>query len=127
MRLTLWQWRVHLRRTAKDLRALQRKVQRQIGHEEAAIFGVHESILHDSAFTGKIAVSSVNWSNTSLSKNREAGAVLSGDGSVGAAQFMATVFADDFRIAPPLVPNVSAFSAVPTMGLEPVTSRQRLR
>jgi phosphoenolpyruvate-protein kinase (PTS system EI component) len=41
-------------KTAKDLRALQRKVQRQIGHEEAAIFGVHESILHDSAFTGKI-------------------------------------------------------------------------
>lgn len=41
-------------RTAKDLRALQRKVQREIGHEESAIFGVHESILHDSAFTNKV-------------------------------------------------------------------------
>jgi phosphotransferase system enzyme I (PtsI) len=41
-------------RTSKDLRALQRKVQRQIGHDEAAIFGVHESILHDTSFTNKI-------------------------------------------------------------------------
>jgi len=41
-------------KTAKDLRALQRKVQRQIGHEEAAIFGAHEAILHDPAFNGKI-------------------------------------------------------------------------
>ena len=32
-------------RTAADLRALQAKVEQQVGHKEAAIFGVHESIL----------------------------------------------------------------------------------
>jgi phosphotransferase system enzyme I (PtsI) len=41
-------------RTAADLRALQRKVEAQVGHEEAAIFAVHESILRDAAFTNKI-------------------------------------------------------------------------
>jgi len=46
--------------TAVDLRALKRKVQRQVGHEEAAIFGVHESILHDAAFTNKIRLWIVN-------------------------------------------------------------------
>ncbi len=43
--------------TAADLRALQRKVAEQVGNEEAAIFGVHESILRDAAFTRKIR----NW------------------------------------------------------------------
>jgi phosphotransferase system enzyme I (PtsI) len=41
-------------RTAADLRALQSKVEAQVGHDEAAIFGVHESILRDGAFTDKI-------------------------------------------------------------------------
>jgi phosphotransferase system enzyme I (PtsI) len=44
-------------RTAADLRALQSKVEAQVGHDEAAIFGVHESILRDGAFTDKIR----NW------------------------------------------------------------------
>lgn len=41
-------------RTAQDLRALKRKVERQVGPEEASIFGAHESILYDAAFTNKI-------------------------------------------------------------------------
>jgi phosphotransferase system enzyme I (PtsI) len=41
-------------RTAADLRALQAKVLSQVGREEAAIFGVHETILRDGAFTNKI-------------------------------------------------------------------------
>ena len=41
-------------RTAADLRALERKVEAQVGHEEAAIFAVHQSILRDAAFTNKI-------------------------------------------------------------------------
>ncbi len=40
-------------RTAVDLRALQAKVESQVGHDEAAIFAVHESILRDAAFTEK--------------------------------------------------------------------------
>ena len=47
---------------AWDLRALQSKVQTQVGHEEAAIFGVHESILRDATFSEKIR----NW----ISKDR---------------------------------------------------------
>ncbi len=41
-------------KTAADLRALEKKVAAQVGHEEAAIFAVHQSILRDSAFTQKI-------------------------------------------------------------------------
>jgi phosphotransferase system enzyme I (PtsI) len=41
-------------KTAADLRALQAKVYSQVGREEAAIFGVHETILRDAAFTSKI-------------------------------------------------------------------------
>jgi phosphoenolpyruvate-protein phosphotransferase (PTS system enzyme I) len=41
-------------KAAAELRALQSKVEQQVGHEEAAIFGVHESILRDAAFTGKV-------------------------------------------------------------------------
>lgn len=41
-------------RSAADLRALERKVDAQVGHEEAAIFAVHRSILRDAAFTQKI-------------------------------------------------------------------------
>jgi phosphotransferase system enzyme I (PtsI) len=41
-------------RAAAELRALQAKVEQQVGHNEAAIFGVHESILRDSAFTNKV-------------------------------------------------------------------------
>lgn len=40
--------------TATDLRALRRKVERQVGKSEAAIFGVHETILRDPAFRNKI-------------------------------------------------------------------------
>jgi len=40
--------------TADDLRALYQKVASQVGAEEAAIFRMHESILHDPAFTAKI-------------------------------------------------------------------------
>ena len=41
-------------KAAAELRALQHKVEQQVGHEEAAIFGVHESILRDTAFTSKV-------------------------------------------------------------------------
>jgi phosphotransferase system enzyme I (PtsI) len=41
-------------KAAVELRALQQKVEQQVGHEEAAIFGVHESILRDAAFTAKV-------------------------------------------------------------------------
>lgn len=37
-----------------DLRALAIKVETQVGHEQAAIFRVHESILKDPAFTAKV-------------------------------------------------------------------------
>jgi phosphotransferase system enzyme I (PtsI) len=37
-----------------DLRALEKKVDAQVGHDEASIFAVHQSILRDSAFTQKI-------------------------------------------------------------------------
>ena len=45
--------------TARDkagagLRALERKVEAQVGHDEAAIFAVHQSILRDPAFTNKV-------------------------------------------------------------------------
>lgn len=39
---------------ADDLRALQKKVEIQVGHDEAAIFAVHETILRDAVFTKKI-------------------------------------------------------------------------
>lgn len=41
-------------KTARDLRALQKKVESQVGHAEAAIFAVHESILYDAAFSNKL-------------------------------------------------------------------------
>jgi phosphotransferase system enzyme I (PtsI) len=41
-------------RAASELRALQAKVAQQVGHDEAAIFGVHESILRDAAFTNRV-------------------------------------------------------------------------
>ena len=44
-------------KAAVDLRALEKKVDSQVGHEEASIFAVHQSILRDSAFTNKIR----NW------------------------------------------------------------------
>jgi len=40
--------------TAADLRAMQRKVLQQVGKNEAAIFGVHETILRDPTLTAKI-------------------------------------------------------------------------
>jgi phosphotransferase system enzyme I (PtsI) len=56
-------------RAASDLRALQHKVRAQVGPNEAAIFGVHESILRDAAFTDKV--------RTWISKDRlTAGAAL---------------------------------------------------
>jgi len=41
-------------RAARELRALQTKVERQVGRDAGAIFGVHESILRDPTFTRKI-------------------------------------------------------------------------
>lgn len=41
-------------KAAADLRALQHKVNSQLGREAAAIFSVHESILRDSSFTNKV-------------------------------------------------------------------------
>src|SRR5688572_2255965 len=41
-------------KAAADLRALQHKVNSQLGREAAAIFSVHESILRDSAFTNRV-------------------------------------------------------------------------
>jgi len=64
-----------------------------------------------SSYGGKVAVSSVNWSRSSLSKNREAGAVLAGLGSAPAAAFMAAVFAADFAAALPAPLNTSFYSA----------------
>lgn len=37
-----------------DLRALERKVDSQVGHDEASIFAVHQTILRDATFTNKI-------------------------------------------------------------------------
>ena len=41
-------------KASADLRALEKKVDSQVGHEEASIFTVHQSILRDGAFTNKI-------------------------------------------------------------------------
>ena len=41
-------------KAAADLRALQKKVEMQVGSEEASIFAVHRAILRDAAFTNKI-------------------------------------------------------------------------
>jgi phosphoenolpyruvate-protein phosphotransferase (PTS system enzyme I) len=41
-------------KAATELRALQHKVEQQVGHDEAAIFGVHESILRDASFSSKV-------------------------------------------------------------------------
>jgi phosphotransferase system enzyme I (PtsI) len=41
-------------RTAAEFRALYQKVATQVGPDEAAIFRVHESILHDPAFRAKV-------------------------------------------------------------------------
>ena len=41
-------------KAAAGLRALEKKVDAQVGHEEASIFTVHQSILRDAAFTNKI-------------------------------------------------------------------------
>ncbi len=44
-------------KSAIELRALERKVEAQVGHDEASIFTVHQAILRDGAFTNKIR----NW------------------------------------------------------------------
>src|SRR6185295_5910166 len=41
-------------KSAADLNALYQKVSSQVGESEAAVFKVHESILHDPTFTAKI-------------------------------------------------------------------------
>ncbi|HTN75056.1 MAG TPA: phosphoenolpyruvate--protein phosphotransferase [Pirellulaceae bacterium] len=41
-------------KAAADIRALSDKVESQLGRDAAAIFAVHESILRDTAFTGKV-------------------------------------------------------------------------
>lgn len=45
------------KRSIEDLRALQKKVEQQVGKESAAIFAVHESILLDSTLIDKVR----NW------------------------------------------------------------------
>ena len=45
------------KRSISDLRALQTKVERQVGKEAAAVFSVHESILQDLAFVRRIRAS----------------------------------------------------------------------
>ena len=42
------------KRSIEDLQLLQAKVQQQVGKEAAAIFAVHESILHDPILVGKV-------------------------------------------------------------------------
>ncbi len=42
------------RRSISEIRALQSKVEKQVGKEAAAIFAAHESILHDHAFVGRV-------------------------------------------------------------------------
>jgi phosphotransferase system enzyme I (PtsI) len=41
-------------KAAAELRALQHKVEQQVGHEEARIFATHEGILNDPKFTNKV-------------------------------------------------------------------------
>jgi phosphoenolpyruvate-protein phosphotransferase (PTS system enzyme I) len=41
-------------KAAAELRALQHKVEQQVGHDEARIFAAHEDILRDVAFTNKV-------------------------------------------------------------------------
>ena len=41
-------------KSASELRALERKVLSQVGHDEASVFTVHQAILRDGAFTNKI-------------------------------------------------------------------------
>lgn len=41
-------------RAATDLKSLERKVESQVGREEASIFAIHQQILRDGAFTSKI-------------------------------------------------------------------------
>ncbi len=50
----LAQYEAARERSVGDLRALQAKVESQVGHNEAAIFAVHESILRDAAFKDRI-------------------------------------------------------------------------
>jgi phosphoenolpyruvate-protein kinase (PTS system EI component) len=42
------------KRSIEDLQVLQAKAEQQVGKEAAAIFSVHESILHDVALVGKV-------------------------------------------------------------------------
>lgn len=44
-------------RASQDLKNLERKVESQVGREEASIFAIHQQILRDGAFTNKIR----NW------------------------------------------------------------------
>ncbi len=41
-------------RTAQDLKTLERKVETQVGRDEASIFAIHQQILRDGAFTSRI-------------------------------------------------------------------------
>lgn len=50
--------------TAADLRSLYQKVATQVGASEAAIFQMHETILHDPAFTAKIRQAIVDGRRT---------------------------------------------------------------
>jgi len=57
------------------------------------------------------AVSSINWSKASTTKNREAGAILEGDGLSALTSYMQGVFEFDWAQAYPLVPSDTWSSA----------------
>ena len=59
----------------------------------------------------RVAISSVNWSPSSITANREAGAILSGTAAAPLATFMLDVFAADFARATPLVVKATDYDA----------------
>jgi phosphatidylserine/phosphatidylglycerophosphate/cardiolipin synthase-like enzyme len=74
----------------------------------AKVIGVD---LQSTSATPKVAVSSVNWSKSSINKNREAGAILAGTAAAPLATYVRELFESDFSSATPLVVATSSFSA----------------
>ena len=73
--------------------------------------------------TPRVAISSGNWSRSSVAKNREAGAVLGGAAAEPALAFMRQVYAADFALASPLVPrhfNKSSLATITNTSHVPV-------
>ena len=65
------------RRSITDLRALQEKVQVQVGKEAAAIFAVHETILQDVALLNKVRAFIQTETPRRASRTRQNDGVLS--------------------------------------------------